>query len=231
MILLSVSSRSHWDFISSFIFVYKNIINIIIVTTKTWEVFHWIRVCKIWTHLDHSFTRWPIELAIYDSWIFEPLGINNQILLCVLFEFVFDRFSVCPSLWNILFAQADFGGGHPDPNLTYAKKLVQVMGLGKTPPTKEPPEFGAAADGDADRNMILGKRYNIACILSLNHRFHYNDQSDWSCIEEYKSTYNAAESKFYITRFHGEHCMCWLKIKCNQMKGTFHMRLSKVLKI
>ncbi|KAL0372734.1 UNVERIFIED_CONTAM: Phosphoglucomutase, cytoplasmic [Sesamum calycinum] len=51
----------------------------------------------------------------------------------------------------------DFGGGHPDPNLTYAKELVARMGLGKTNTEQEPPEFGAAADGDADRNMILGK--------------------------------------------------------------------------
>lgn len=55
----------------------------------------------------------------------------------------------------------DFGGGHPDPNLTYAKELVQRMGLGKTAPAAEPPEFGAAADGDADRNMILGKRFFV----------------------------------------------------------------------
>jgi phosphoglucomutase len=54
----------------------------------------------------------------------------------------------------------DFGGGHPDPNLTYAKELVQVMGLGKTQPD-EIPEFGAAADGDADRNMILGKKFFV----------------------------------------------------------------------
>ncbi|RRT68835.1 hypothetical protein B296_00030818 [Ensete ventricosum] len=52
----------------------------------------------------------------------------------------------------------DFGGGHPDPNLTYAKELVARMGLGKSGSQFEPPEFGAAADGDADRNMILGKR-------------------------------------------------------------------------
>lgn len=32
------------------------------------------------------------------------------------------------------------------------------MGLGKSQAEHEPPEFGAAADGDADRNMILGKR-------------------------------------------------------------------------
>ncbi|KAJ3672887.1 hypothetical protein LUZ60_006261 [Juncus effusus] len=54
----------------------------------------------------------------------------------------------------------DFGGGHPDPNLTYAKELVARMGLGKTP-NSDPPEFGAAADGDADRNMVLGKRFFV----------------------------------------------------------------------
>ncbi|XP_059649518.1 phosphoglucomutase, cytoplasmic [Cornus florida] len=55
----------------------------------------------------------------------------------------------------------DFGGGHPDPNLTYAKELVARMGLGKSNTQEEPPEFGAAADGDADRNMILGKRFFV----------------------------------------------------------------------
>uniref|UniRef100_F6HFF7 phosphoglucomutase (alpha-D-glucose-1,6-bisphosphate-dependent) n=3 Tax=Vitis vinifera TaxID=29760 RepID=F6HFF7_VITVI len=55
----------------------------------------------------------------------------------------------------------DFGGGHPDPNLTYAKELVACMGLGKSDAKNEPPEFGAASDGDADRNMILGKRFFV----------------------------------------------------------------------
>ncbi|KAL8161255.1 hypothetical protein V2J09_012744, partial [Rumex salicifolius] len=55
----------------------------------------------------------------------------------------------------------DFGGGHPDPNLTYAKELVERMGLGKSSSQTEPPEFGAAADGDADRNMVLGKRFFV----------------------------------------------------------------------
>ncbi|KAL3685973.1 hypothetical protein R1sor_003995 [Riccia sorocarpa] len=54
----------------------------------------------------------------------------------------------------------DFGGGHPDPNLTYAKQLVKTMGLG-SPVPEEIPEFGAAADGDADRNMILGKKFFV----------------------------------------------------------------------
>ena len=49
----------------------------------------------------------------------------------------------------------DFGGGHPDPNLTYAKELVAVMFA------EGGPQFGAAADGDADRNMILGGRFFV----------------------------------------------------------------------
>jgi len=44
----------------------------------------------------------------------------------------------------------DFGGGHPDPNLTYAADLVQAMAKGEH-------GLGAAFDGDGDRNMILGK--------------------------------------------------------------------------
>lgn len=58
----------------------------------------------------------------------------------------------------------DFGGGHADPNLTYAKDLVKTMGLtakGMANPDaagSKVPSFGAAADGDADRNMILGDR-------------------------------------------------------------------------
>ncbi|XP_014488664.1 PREDICTED: phosphoglucomutase [Dinoponera quadriceps] len=45
----------------------------------------------------------------------------------------------------------DFGGIHPDPNLTYAVDLVLAMRDG-------PFEFGVAFDGDGDRNMILGKK-------------------------------------------------------------------------
>lgn len=44
----------------------------------------------------------------------------------------------------------DFGGKHPDPNLTYANELVAEMKTGQF-------DFGAAFDGDGDRNMILGK--------------------------------------------------------------------------
>ena len=45
----------------------------------------------------------------------------------------------------------DFGGLHPDPNLTYAETLADLLLNHKTY------DFGAACDGDGDRNMILGK--------------------------------------------------------------------------
>lgn len=55
----------------------------------------------------------------------------------------------------------DFGGGHPDPNLTYAEDLVKVM-YGE-----DAPDFGAASDGDGDRNMILGKQFFVTPSDSL----------------------------------------------------------------
>jgi phosphoglucomutase len=44
----------------------------------------------------------------------------------------------------------DFGGGHPDPNMAHAHELTELM-FGTKPPV-----FGAASDGDGDRNMIMG---------------------------------------------------------------------------
>lgn len=55
----------------------------------------------------------------------------------------------------------DFGGGHPDPNLTYAHDLVEIMYGGNAP------DFGAASDGDGDRNMILGKHFFVTPSDSL----------------------------------------------------------------
>lgn len=55
----------------------------------------------------------------------------------------------------------DFGGGHPDPNLVYAHDLVERMfGV-------DPLDFGAASDGDGDRNMILGSRFFVTPSDSL----------------------------------------------------------------
>src|SRR5450830_686705 len=56
----------------------------------------------------------------------------------------------------------DFGGGHPDPNLTYAEDLVKIMFAGDSAP-----DFGAASDGDGDRNMILGKNFFVTPSDSL----------------------------------------------------------------
>ncbi len=53
----------------------------------------------------------------------------------------------------------DFGGAHPDPNLTYAPELVKTMGIFQ--PNPDSPDFAAACDGDADRNMILGKNFFV----------------------------------------------------------------------
>ncbi|MBF0145549.1 MAG: alpha-D-glucose phosphate-specific phosphoglucomutase [Magnetococcales bacterium] len=55
----------------------------------------------------------------------------------------------------------DFGNGHPDPNLTYAADLVEILWK------KDGPDFGAASDGDGDRNMILGNRFFVTPSDSL----------------------------------------------------------------
>lgn len=55
----------------------------------------------------------------------------------------------------------DFGGGHPDPNLTYAKELVDEMF------SPNAPTLGAASDGDGDRNMILGANFFVTPSDSL----------------------------------------------------------------
>lgn len=45
----------------------------------------------------------------------------------------------------------DFGGHHPDPNLVHAKELYDRM------MAPDAPDFGAASDGDGDRNLIIGR--------------------------------------------------------------------------
>ena len=68
----------------------------------------------------------------------------------------------------------DFDGGHPDPNLTYAAALVALMGLTRTGAVTDDdaklaaaPVLGAAADGDADRNMVLGRGFFVTPSDSL----------------------------------------------------------------
>lgn len=62
----------------------------------------------------------------------------------------------------------DFGGLHPDPNLIYAKYLVDLMY------SENAPDFAAANDGDGDRNMILGKEFFISpsdCLAILTDNY------------------------------------------------------------
>lgn len=68
----------------------------------------------------------------------------------------------------------DFHGHHPDPNLECAKELVNALGY---PKGETKFDFGAACDGDADRNMILGRNFfvtpsdSLAVLASQSHHF------------------------------------------------------------
>jgi phosphoglucomutase len=55
----------------------------------------------------------------------------------------------------------DFGRGHPDPNPVYAKELMEEIF------SDDAPDFGAASDGDGDRNMIVGRRFVVTPSDSL----------------------------------------------------------------
>ena len=62
----------------------------------------------------------------------------------------------------------DFGGIHPDPNLIYAKHLVDLMY------SESAPDFAVANDGDGDRNMILGQSFFVSpsdCIAILTDNY------------------------------------------------------------
>jgi len=62
-----------------------------------------------------------------------------------------DRLGAAPGSVINAVPLPDFGGGHPDPNPIWAKPLMDLM-MGE-----DAPDFGAASDGDGDRNMIVGK--------------------------------------------------------------------------
>ncbi|MFZ7089805.1 alpha-D-glucose phosphate-specific phosphoglucomutase [Primorskyibacter sp. 2E233] len=62
-----------------------------------------------------------------------------------------DRLGAAPGSVINGVPSTDFGKGHPDPNPIWAKPLVDEM-MGP-----DAPDFGAASDGDGDRNMIVGR--------------------------------------------------------------------------
>jgi phosphoglucomutase len=55
----------------------------------------------------------------------------------------------------------DFGNGHPDPNPVNAAELIAIMD------GPNGPDFGAASDGDGDRNMIVGRKLAVTPSDSL----------------------------------------------------------------
>ncbi|MES2933637.1 MAG: alpha-D-glucose phosphate-specific phosphoglucomutase [Pseudomonadota bacterium] len=59
------------------------------------------------------------------------------------------------------FPLEDFGGLHPDPNPVNAAQLIAIMAA------PDAPDFGAASDGDADRNMIVGRNFDVTPSDSL----------------------------------------------------------------
>jgi len=106
----------------------------------------------------------PDFSIIYDS----MHGVNGPYARAVLIDELGQPESTCMNS----IPKDDFGGGHADPNLTYAKELVAAMGLDKKGNKIEVegqtiPTFGAAADGDGDRNMILGSNFFVTPSDSL----------------------------------------------------------------
>ncbi len=66
-------------------------------------------------------------------------------------EILENRLGAAPGTVKNAVPLPDFGGHHPDPNLVHAKELYELM------MSAEAPDFGAASDGDGDRNLIIGK--------------------------------------------------------------------------
>lgn len=102
------------------------------------------------------------------SMIFDCMhGVNGPYSRAVLV----DELGQDPSCCMNAIPKDDFNGQHADPNLTYAKELVAIMGLDKKANkinTDKPiPSFGCASDGDGDRNMILGSQFFVTPSDSL----------------------------------------------------------------
>lgn len=76
-------------------------------------------------------------------------------------EILIRRLGTDPALVVNATPLEDFGGHHPDPNLVHAKALYDLM------MSNDAPDFGAASDGDGDRNLILGRKIFITPSDSL----------------------------------------------------------------
>lgn len=72
-----------------------------------------------------------------------------------------NRLGVSPDAMMNAIPLPNFGGGHPDPNPVYAKGLFDRMFA------DDAPGFGAASDGDGDRNIVLGRGVYVSPSDSL----------------------------------------------------------------
>jgi phosphoglucomutase len=77
------------------------------------------------------------------------------------FEILEKRLGAKPGTVRNGIPKPDFGGAKPDPSLTRAPQLVATMNA------PDAPDFGAASDGDGDRNMVLGRNFFVTPSDSL----------------------------------------------------------------
>ncbi|MDZ7907613.1 MAG: alpha-D-glucose phosphate-specific phosphoglucomutase [Gemmobacter sp.] len=76
-------------------------------------------------------------------------------------EILENRLGAAPGTVTHATPLPDFGGMHPDPNPTWAHELMaEMMG-------DQSPDFGAASDGDGDRNMVVGRGIYVSPSDSL----------------------------------------------------------------
>ncbi|NEX45063.1 alpha-D-glucose phosphate-specific phosphoglucomutase [Pseudotabrizicola algicola] len=76
-------------------------------------------------------------------------------------EILENRLGAAPGTVTHATPLPDFGGMHPDPNPTWAHELMaEMMG-------EDAPDFGAASDGDGDRNMVVGRGIYVSPSDSL----------------------------------------------------------------
>ncbi|KAG8898524.1 Phosphoglucomutase-2 [Tulasnella sp. 403] len=153
----------------------ESVTNKIYEITKTISVYRSLDCGKIDLSKIGSYTYGPMEVEIIDS-VKDYLTLLQRIFDFDLiksflssnpdFKVLFDGLhGVTGPYGRAIFVDAlglpessiqncvplpDFGGGHPDPNLIYAHSLVEAVERDNIP-------FGAASDGDGDRNMIYGK--------------------------------------------------------------------------
>lgn len=85
---------------------------------------------------------------------------------------IFEKELGIPNSTQNAVPKPDFGGHHPDPNLVYAKSLVDAV-------DKNGIHFGAASDGDGDRNMIYGAKTFVSPGDSLAIIAHHAELIPW----------------------------------------------------